>query len=384
VRNRLLVLVSAVVLVDTMFYAAIAPLLPQYADDLGLSKSAAGVLSAAYPAGTLIASIPAGLLAARAGVRPTLLLGLALLGASSIAFGFGEEIVVLDLARFVQGVGGACAWTGGLAWLLAASPRDQRGATIGTALAAAIAGVLLGPVLGGVATVAGPEPVFSAVAVVAAALAAAAIRTPAAAPEPVPPIRSVARAILSAPVLVPFWLVALPSLFAGVFDVLAPLRLDVLGASGIAIGAIFLVAAGVEAVASRAVGGLSDRLGRMTPIRAGLAASALAALALPLPGSVALLAGAIVLAVLALALLWAPAMALLSDAAEAAGLELAFATALVNLAWAGGQVLGGSAGAGIAEASSDAVSYVLVAALFASTLAGLRLAAPLGEAPARG
>ena len=35
-------------------------------------------------------------------------------------------------------------------------------------------------------------------------------------------------------------------------------------------------------------------------------------------------------------------MALLSDNAEAAGLDLAFASALVSLAWAGGQVIGGS------------------------------------------
>jgi MFS family permease len=307
-------------------------------------------------------------------VRPTLLLGLALLGASSIAFGLGEDILVLDLARFAQGVGGACAWTGGLAWLLAASPREQRGATIGTALAAAIAGVLLGPVLGGVATVAGPEPVFSAVAVVAAVLAAVALRTPAAAPDPTPPLRSVGRAIASGPILISFWLVALPSLFAGVFDVLVPLRLDELGASGVAIGAIFLVAAAIEAVASRAVGGLSDRRGRTMPIHAGLAGAALAALLLPLPGSVILLGAGTVLAVLTLALLWAPAMALLSDAAEAASLDLAFATALINLAWAGGQVLGGSGGAGLAEASSDAVSYLLVAALFAATLAALMLA----------
>ena len=51
--RRLLLLVSAIVLVDTMFYAAITPLLPSYSEDLGLSKSAAGVLTAAYPAGTL-------------------------------------------------------------------------------------------------------------------------------------------------------------------------------------------------------------------------------------------------------------------------------------------------------------------------------------------
>ena len=37
--RRLLFLVGAVVLVDTMFYAALTPLLPHYADELGLSKT---------------------------------------------------------------------------------------------------------------------------------------------------------------------------------------------------------------------------------------------------------------------------------------------------------------------------------------------------------
>jgi MFS family permease len=369
--RRLLLLISAIVLVDTMFYAAIAPLLPQYSDDLGLSKTAAGILSAAYPAGTLIASLPAGLLAARVGVRPTVLTGLVLLGASSIAFGLGDSVVVLDVARFTQGVGGACAWTGGLAWLLAASPKERRGELIGTALAAAIAGVLLGPVLGGIATVAGPEPVFGSVAVIAVGLGIWASRTPAAAPEPPPSLRAVRTAIFTGPVLIAVWLVALPSLFAGVFDVLAPLRLDELGASGVAIGAIFLGAAAIEALWSRAMGGVSDRHGRMTPIRAGLVAGAIAAALLPLPGTIAMLTVAFVFAVLALGLLWAPAMALLSDRAETVNLDLAFATALVNLAWAGGQVVGGSLGPTIAEASSDGVSYLLVAGLFALTLVAL-------------
>ena len=52
--RRLFLLVGAVILVDTMFYAAITPLLPTYRDELGLSKTAAGVLSASYAAGTLI------------------------------------------------------------------------------------------------------------------------------------------------------------------------------------------------------------------------------------------------------------------------------------------------------------------------------------------
>ena len=59
--RRLLVLASAMIFFDVAFFAAIAPLLPDYVDELGLSKAEAGILSAAYAAGTLLASLPAGL-----------------------------------------------------------------------------------------------------------------------------------------------------------------------------------------------------------------------------------------------------------------------------------------------------------------------------------
>jgi MFS family permease len=369
--RRLFALVAAVVLVDTMFYAAIAPLLPQYSDDLDLSKTAAGTLSAAYPAGTLLGSLPSGWLAARIGVRRTMLVGLTLLAGSSLAFAFGDTVAILVTARFAQGLGGACAWTGGLAWLMAAAPRDRRGELIGSALAAAIAGVLLGPVLGGAATVAGPEPVFGVVALVAVGLAARAASLPSPPASEAPALRQIGAALVSVPVLGAVWLVALPSLFAGVFDVLVPLRLDELGASGVAIGAAFLVAAAVEGVSSRAAGALSDRIGRERPIRAGLAACGVSAVLLPLPEVALVLAVVLAGAALALSLLWAPSMALLSDSAEAAGVDQAFAFALVNLAWAGGQVLGGSAGAALADAYSDALPYAICAALFALSLAAL-------------
>src|SRR2546425_515227 len=105
--RRLFALVAAVVLVDTCFYAAISPLLPHYAHELDLSKAAAGVLTASYAAGTLIAALPSGWLAARVGVKPTVLTGLALLAASSLAFGLAHDVVALDVARFAQGIGGA-------------------------------------------------------------------------------------------------------------------------------------------------------------------------------------------------------------------------------------------------------------------------------------
>jgi MFS family permease len=369
--RRLFFLVAAVILVDTMFYAAIAPLLPEYAEDFDLSKGAAGILSASYAAGTLLAALPSGWLAARIGVRRTMLVGLGLLSCSSLVFAFGESIVALDLARFAQGVGGACAWAGGLTWLMATAPRERRGELIGSALAAAIAGLLLGPLLGGIATVAGPEPVFGAVAVTAAALAAWVLATPGPARPQRSELRGVARAMIAAPVLVAFWLVALPSLLSGALDVLVPLRLDDLGASGVTVGAVFLVAAAAEAVVSPLIGRFSDRHGRGTPIRIGLVASGVTVLLLPLPAGVALVALVVVVVILAMSLMWTPAMALLSDSSERAGLDLAFAAALVNLSWAGGQVLGGSAISGLAEATSDATGYALIAALFAITFAAL-------------
>ena len=369
--RRLFWLVAAVVLVDTMFFAAVAPLLPEFKEQLDLSKTGAGILTAAYPAGTLVGALPAGWLASRWGVKPTLLLGLSMLGATSLAFAFADQIVLLDAARFVQGVGGACMWASGMAWLVSASPPERRGELIGAALSAAIVGVLLGPVLGGAATVISQEVVFSGVAVLAAGLGAWALSMPGVPPEESPGLSALLRALGRPSVLAGFWLFTLPALVAGVIEVLAPLRLDDLGASGVAIGAVFLVAAAVEAVISPIAGRASDTRGRLAPIRAGLVGAAIMVALLPLPGSAVLLGLTLMLTFAALGGFWAPAMALLSDAAEEVGLDQALAFSISNLSWAIGHVVGAGAGGALAEATSDAVPYSLMAVTCAATLTGV-------------
>src|ERR671916_50237 len=92
---------------DVAFFAAIAPLLPEYVDALGLTEAEAGILSASYAAGTLLFSLPAGFVASRIGPRRTVIVGLLVLGCASVVFGFAEQIVLLDSARFIQGVAGA-------------------------------------------------------------------------------------------------------------------------------------------------------------------------------------------------------------------------------------------------------------------------------------
>jgi MFS family permease len=369
--RRLFLMVAAVVLVDTMFFAAVAPLLPHYSDELDLSKTAAGMLTAAYPAGTFAGAVPGGWLAARWGVKPTLISGLSLLGVASFVFGFANDIVLLDAARFVQGMGGACMWAAGMAWLVSAAPVERRGELIGSALAAAIIGVLLGPVIGGLATLVGPEVVFSGVGVLAAGLVVWASTMPGVPPEPSPGLAALRAALRQRPVLIGFWLFTLPAVFAGVIEVLVPLRLDDLGASGAAIGGVFLVTAAVEAVVSPVAGRLSDRRGRMVPIRAGLAGAAVMAVLLALPDSAVLLGLTVLLAFAALGLFWAPAMAMLSDASESAGLDLALAFSISNLGWASGHLVGSAGGGALADATSDALPYGLMALASVATLAAV-------------
>ena len=369
--RRLLAFVCTIVFVDTLFYAAITPILPELSDQYGLSKTAAGVLAAAYPAGTFAGAIPGGLMAARLGVRATVLIGLGLMVVSSIGFALGDSIVVLDVSRFVQGVGGAASWAGALGWLIGAAPREQRGQYIGTALAAAVAGALFGPVLGAAAGALGQEPVFGAVAVVGAGLMVFALRMDPQEPEGDSRLRTLIGSLSDRRVAAGMWLTTLPGVLFGTVAVLGPLRLDELGAGAAAIAGAFLAAAALEAIVAPMIGRLSDRRGRYLPSLIGVAGGGLIMLLLPWPESVLGLSVLIVFAGPLIGLLYTPAMAMLSDGADHAGVSQGFAFALVNLAWATGQTAGAAGSARLADATDDRVPYLVLAAICAVTLVAL-------------
>ncbi len=262
--RRLLILASAIVFVDTMFFAAIVPLLPGLSDDFGLSKTQAGILSGSYAAGTLIAAIPGGMLAARLGPRQTVLIGLSVMSLTGIGFALGQGFEVLVTSRFLQGVGGAFSWAGALAWVVRMAPRERRGEMIGTAMAAAIAGVLAGPALGAAADVVGRGPMFLAVSLVGLGMIALTLRVEA--PLKVPlRVGGLGRAARSSAVRFGMVLILVPGLLFGAIEVLVPLKLDDLGAGSGAIAAVFLLAAGLEAIVapvagrSRTAGGVWDR-----------------------------------------------------------------------------------------------------------------------------
>src|SRR5919108_4319128 len=105
--RRLLGLISATVLLESTFFSVLAPLLPYYEDEFGLSTAALGLLSAVYAAGGLAGALPSGVLAVRVGVRPTVLGGLAIIVSTSVAFRLADSAWVLYAARFRPGVGSA-------------------------------------------------------------------------------------------------------------------------------------------------------------------------------------------------------------------------------------------------------------------------------------
>ena len=366
--RRQLTLVSAIVLLDTSFFAAITPLLPFYAAEHELTKTSAGILTAAYPAGTMLAALPAGAIAARVGAKRMLGYGLGLLAISSLTFGLADSIVLLDAARFAQGIGGAVSWTGGMGWLSATAPPDRRSQVLGTALGAAVAGALLGPVLGAIARATGPAITFGAVAVLAVVLLVLVLleRVPGGASGTEP---GGLRAAIRQPLIAKgSWLIGCTALFFGVLDVLLPLHLDEVGATGATIAAVFLVGAAVEASMAPLIGRYADRNGWLGPARLGLIALATVALVVSLPDTVGLLAIVGVIAAPAVGILWIPGLTLLSEGSDAAGLDHSYAMAVMNLVWAGAQTIASGGGGALARVTGDFVPYAIVAAVALATL----------------
>ena len=371
--RRLLPLVCVVIFVETMLYSALVPLLPHYKNEFGLSKSAAGLLVGAYAAGALVAALPGGIAAARYGPRRALLIGIGLMGAASLAFGFAGDAWTLATARFMQGVGGSLAWAGALTWLIAASPVNRRGEMLGTAIGSAIFGALFGPVIGALADHVGPREVFVGLAGLSLVLAVLTLRTPGAAAEPPVP-GALSRALRDVEIRQALWLMSVPALVFGIVGVLVPLKLDEAGWSAAGIAVAWVVSAAIEMVLAPLIGRVSDRKGRLLPLRIALMGSVAVLLGFAFADRPALVVPILILSGITFGGFWAPAMALLTDAADRIGLAQGLAFGLMNLAWGAGNAIGPAIGGAVADAAGDAVPFLIMAALCLATLGSLGFA----------
>ncbi len=373
--SRLLLVVSVTVFADTMLFSAIVPLIPHFTDTYDLSTLEAGVLVAAYGAGAVIGGIPSGLLAARIGPKRTVVTGLLVLAVATLAFALDSTAVGLGSARFAQGIASAITWSGALAWLMLATPHDRRGRAVGLVFGVAVLGFIVGPAVGAFAELSSIRATFIAIAVVTGLVAAFASSFPAGRSD-APPAGALRRTVRNTDFLSAVWLVTIPSLFFGVVDLLVPLSLDDAGWGTVAIAATFIVAGSTEVVLAPAIGGFSDRRGRLVPVRAGLLLLGAIGIAFAFLQSPYLTALLVTCASVAASLIFSPSAALISDRADAAEIPQALAFGFMNTAWAAGVMIGPALGGAIAEAFGDAVPYLFGAALALATLGWLRRLTP--------
>ena len=366
--RRLLALVSSIIFVDALLFSALTPLVPAYAERFDLSKAGAGLLVGAYGAGALFGGIPGGVAAARFGPKRAVVGGLVLLSISSFAFALADSAGTLGGARFVQGVASTATWAGALAWLSVVAPRERRGEVIGTAFGVAVFGAILGPVFGGVAELVSIELAFAVVGTLTLAFAGLASLGRSAKRESAS-FAGLGRAFRDRRFVGGLWLNMLPAMLFGLLIVLTPLALDDAGWSTFAIAAVFFGAGLAEVVLNPVLGRYTDRVGRLLPVRAGLVASTIVALALAVSSRAALVAALVCAASISFGSLFTPGMSLTSHRAEWAGLAQGLAFGVMNTAWAFGELVGPTVGGALAESAGDAVPYAVGACLCALTLA---------------
>lgn len=381
-------LVRKLLLLESAMYSSITPMLPHYAHSLPASKAELGVLAASYAAGLIPGSILGGWMAVRHGVRRTTLAGVLVFAAAVLAFGFVSQLPALDALRALQGLACGCIWGGALTWVIAIAPEGRRGEMLGTAISAAIIGMLIGPVLGVAAVTIGPEIVFSLIAAVLLAAAAMVARSD----EPqlrrersAAPIWTL---IKSQGAVIGVWLTLLEAIAWGALSVLIPLRLAQLGASSVEVGATFLLACVLSMFVAPAVGRVCDRRGPVAPVTFALLGTALLMATLPLMHSALTLAVvSVFLMGVPLSAFLIPAVSLLTDSTQAAGIALAVSTMLFNLSYALGETVGAPASAVLAQATSEAIPFLALTALLLLSVAPIirwrrHLAATVSESPA--
>ncbi|HET8583397.1 MAG TPA: MFS transporter [Jatrophihabitans sp.] len=282
-------------------YGLVAPALPLFARQFGVSKAAAGAVVSAFALMRLATAPFVGRLVNAFGERIMLATGIGVVAVSSALAGFAQSYWQLLVLRGAGGVGSIMFSVSAASLLVRVTPDHLRGRAQGVWAGSFLIGMIAGPAVGTVASLSLRAPFFlyAGTLVVAGLLGLGALRhSELAAP----------RAVRTAPLALPAalrnraYLAALAASFAGDFAlvgarsaILPQFVHDRLGLSSGWVYAAFLVISLVSGALLLPVGRVADTRGRRPVIVVGLLVGVGGFLLLPSVPAAAGLIGAAVL-----------------------------------------------------------------------------------------
>lgn len=301
-------------------FGIVLPILPFFARRFGASPTQMGLLITAWAVTQLVAAPFWGLAADRAGRKPVLVLGLCGYAVAFVGMALAQSYAMLLGARIVGGLLSSSVMPSAQAIAADLSAPKERGAVMGRMGAGFGLGFLVGPALGGLLALAGPEVPFYAAA------AASTLALPLVlwlVGEPPADARRAAAARLGVAGLgqalrspeVPLYLMAFAATFGGssLFSMLGYYAMDRAGGTPSQVGMMFAtLGLGSVMMQGVAVGPVTRRWGEVRAIRAGFAAGAAGFVAVAMAGSVAAITTAVGLTSMAMALL-RPSLAALNS-----------------------------------------------------------------------
>jgi len=171
-------IVFTTVVIDLVGFGIVIPILPLWAEELGASPTEIGALAASYAAMQFLFAPVWGRLSDRYGRRPVILVALAGTVVSSLLIGLAGSLLLLWIARILNGIAGA-SYSAAQAYVADVTGPDERARGMGLIGAAFGIGFILGPAIGGLCALVDKRfPFFVAAALTAANLALAWKRLP--------------------------------------------------------------------------------------------------------------------------------------------------------------------------------------------------------------
>ena len=312
------------------------------------------------------------------------LAGSLLLTVSTLAFAVAPNVVVLDLARGLQGCAAGITWAASMAWLSANTPRERLARESGIVMGLFSTGAVIGPGVGSFAHATSPGLAFSCLAGAAALTIPLAWRAPAGVriAREHSYVRSLGSVLRNRLVLAAILLSVIDPISLGAIDLLVPRHLHGHGVPTWHIGAALMVGAALGAVV-RAARGPARRSHRPAARRHRRRDRARAAADAADPRPLRFGAAVLLVAVAPAFTIIATAMYPLSTSgADARGVSHGVVNGVLSVTWATAFAVGSLASGVLADRHGDTATYAVVAGVCASLLATLALIARGAKQPA--